>query len=274
MTRHHHKPDKAGIAKRDTRRRALLVKIAQSAGLTEDDPRADALSWALLGLDNAKAMLLRGTPVDLAPWHSVIDKLTELCPGQTRLAVHFIDEKPPDLSKLTNAEFETVERLMAIARGEEPPSPVPEHERVPGRAESEGRRLGLWIDRRDWSKPLREDDVAYLQAAFQSVAGPHFIPRDLWRAILRGELQDEIEAAKSAPSVPTPAPAAPAPSANVTPLRKTEPKPARSDHDFAPARNPDGTLRTSEYSGDLASVVSQLNSGSGNGPPTGWDQLG
>jgi hypothetical protein len=119
----HHKKSAvadSAMAERDVRRRELQSKAAMASKLPEDDPRIEALGWLLLSLDNVKAAILRGSPVQIEPWQRLVDAMTGLCPKVDMLRVAFLYK-----CHICKAETE-VDRdtLCAKCKAELPPKPI------------------------------------------------------------------------------------------------------------------------------------------------------
>lgn len=136
-------------------------------------------------------------PEDLLRTSDTLVKLLSQLPVATAA-----DEPPYDLTRLSTDEFNELDRLCCIARGEAEPTPIASlPEREIGPSEAEGIRVGRWLDeRRDdlRRRMLTEDEQLFLRNGFQAVAGTSFICRNLFRDIFLGDMQTEIERAVAA----------------------------------------------------------------------------
>jgi len=199
------------IAERDQRRRTLLAKIASSAGLPEDDPRPEALSWLLLGLDNAKTAILRGQMVELAPWQELIDRLVGLTPRMPTLNVHFVDTPPLNLALLTDDELTQLETLTAKAHGRLPSTPLPENERPLSEHEHRGLALGSFAGAHAEEWQRREPTPAE-EIELRGLIGAALFPlraHHLFRAVIHDEQAEQAKPPSTAPEASAAAPAPP-----------------------------------------------------------------
>ena len=68
-----------------------MIHAVRGAGiLPESDLRIEALSWLLLSLDNVKAAILRGSPVQIEPWQRLVDEMSGLCPKAETLTIKYV----------------------------------------------------------------------------------------------------------------------------------------------------------------------------------------
>ena len=178
----------------DQRQREVFDAICNARG------GAASLNAAQVEIAVAISSLLASPPSDPAAMvrsADAVERLMARLPPET-------EKHQADLTKLTAAQFDQLDHLLKIARGEIENAPLPEAiERVPGHAEIEGQLIGRWIDEHHgrWRfRALLTLERNHLRNGFQAMARG-FIARNLWLDIYRDLQGKAIDAVPPAANV-------------------------------------------------------------------------